>query len=282
MSVSNVSKGVDDVNKYCKTVGIIFLVLGVIHIILSGVLSAWWGAMLIVLGILALSYRSKIMIILVGVALILVGVLNISDSILYEINAFWLVFGVLQIIWGVQELIRYKQTKENPKYVIKKESKNFLVRYLLIIFFILSIVIFSAEIIFADRLSYLSPTLAIISFFVEIFIFIVTFVLSIINLSRYNKKVLSAFSLILSLIFFLVYLSGFFYGLIMGGLADFSEDEIQSMTTYCDNLCIEKINDSYEYYQVDYDEIKEIPLCYCLDSNQEYLLDEEIPSSAYE
>lgn len=281
MGISKVSKGVENVNNYCKTVGIIFLVLGVIHIILSGVLSSWWGVMLILLGILVLSYRSKIMIIIVGSALILVGILNISDSILYEIDAFWLVFGVLQIIWGVQELIRYKHTKENPRYIIKKESKNHLVKYLLIIFFVLSIIVFLSEIIFVNNIASLNPTLAIILFCAELLIFITTFVLSIINLSRYNKKVLAAFSLILSLTFFLVYLSGFFYGLIMGGLADFDDEQIQNMVTYCDNLCIEKINDSYEYYQIDYDEIKEIPLCYCLDYNQEYLLDEEIPASVY-
>ena len=68
----------------------------------------------------------------------------------------------------------------------------------------------------------------------------------------------------------------------MGSLSDFTETQIAAMNSYCDNLCYDSGNLEYEYYLVDYNYVKEKPICYCLDVNKEFLFDEDIPSSAYE
>ena len=105
------TKQIKDINEYCKMVGLIFIGLGVLHIILSSFLSAWWGGLLIILGIISVSYRKRVIILVVGITLIIVGLLNIS-ILIYEVNTFWLILGVFQIIWGIQELKRYSRGLE--------------------------------------------------------------------------------------------------------------------------------------------------------------------------
>ena len=102
---------------------IIVIILGVIHILLSAVLSAFWGTVLIILGIVAVSYRVKGIILLVGIALVVVGVMNVLSTLAY-FSGLWLVLGALQIYWGIQEILRYKRVRENPKYAIKKRGKK--------------------------------------------------------------------------------------------------------------------------------------------------------------
>ena len=75
------SEPIEDINNYCKTVGIVLIGLGILHIFLSGILDAYWGIILIIIGIISLFYRKKPMLIVFGVALILVGLLNISNVI---------------------------------------------------------------------------------------------------------------------------------------------------------------------------------------------------------
>jgi len=113
---------VKDINKYCKQVGLILIGLGILHIILSEFLDAYWGVLIIVIGVIALLYRRRSIILVVGIALIVVGLLNILGS--YDVNVFWSIFGILQIVWGIQELRRYGKTKENKKYAKKKDLKR--------------------------------------------------------------------------------------------------------------------------------------------------------------
>lgn len=100
-----------DINQYCKTSGIIMIALGVIHIMLSGFLSSIWGYFLILAGIFSLIYRRKAIVMLVGIMLIFVGLLNITDSIIYGINFLWFILGGFQIYWGIQEIIKYTKIK---------------------------------------------------------------------------------------------------------------------------------------------------------------------------
>ena len=60
-----------------------------------------------------------------GILLILVGILNLLNYAisLGEVSGFWGIFGVFQIIWGIQEINRFRRTKENPKYDIKEKNK---------------------------------------------------------------------------------------------------------------------------------------------------------------
>lgn len=96
------------IEKEVRTMGIIFIVLGFIHIALSSVLWAAWGVVLIIVGIIAIINLSKNMIRVLGIMLIVIGVMNfISFTII------WMVVAVVQIIWGIQELDRfYKMEKK--------------------------------------------------------------------------------------------------------------------------------------------------------------------------
>ena len=119
------AKPVVNVSKYCRYRGIIIIVLGILHIFLLEFLDLYWGGILIIIGLIALIYRSKNMIVIFCGGLILVGILNIR-SIIYSGGCWWLLFGIIQIAWGIQELGRYKTPKENPKYRDgKKEDKKY-------------------------------------------------------------------------------------------------------------------------------------------------------------
>jgi len=103
-------KNSDILKKDLKGWGISLLAIGVLSIIFSSMLDPVWGVVLIVLGIINLLIRHRAMFIINGLALIFIGVLNIL-SVLGASSGFnfWMGFGVFQIIWGVQEIKKYKR-----------------------------------------------------------------------------------------------------------------------------------------------------------------------------
>lgn len=112
-----------DLEREIRNIGIAFIVLGVLHFILSGFLEPTWGIVLIFFGVLAFFYRSRKMLLIFGLLLILVGVLNLLSSV-YEVSIFWILFGVLQIYFGIQVINRYKKVKENPRYVVQRKNQK--------------------------------------------------------------------------------------------------------------------------------------------------------------
>lgn len=98
--------------KELKRWGIGLIILGIIHFVLSGYLSIVWGIFIIILGILNLIIMKRGMFIANGAALILIGILNAAGSVGQTSGGppFWLIFGVMQIIWGVQEIIKYAKS----------------------------------------------------------------------------------------------------------------------------------------------------------------------------
>jgi len=250
MGIFGNSKPIKDINKYCKNVGLIIIALGVLHLILSGFLSGTWGFLLIIIGIIALAYRSKTMIIIFGVALILVGTLNIIN-IIYEVSGIWLILGIFQIGWGIQELRRYKKTKENPKYIPnkvnkRKEKKGFVWCSLRISFWIM---IATWIIISIND----NPLISVIDI-LWIASMVFTFVVSIIHLTKYKKKAFAIVSLILSSIAMLLFLIGFFGGIMespssldssLPGTMIFNETNETILEGYYDTLSFEIYENSY-------------------------------------
>lgn len=96
--------------KDLKGWGISLLAIGVLSIVFSSVLDPIWGVVLIVLGILNLLIRHRAMFIVNGLALIFIGVMN-AISVFGSGSGFnfWLMFGVFQVVWGVQEIKKYKR-----------------------------------------------------------------------------------------------------------------------------------------------------------------------------
>jgi hypothetical protein len=78
--------------------GVGLIVLGGLHFVLKGILDPTWGVVLLIVGGLNMLVSHKAMFILNGICLILVGFMNMAGG------GGWKFFGVMQIIWGVQEM----------------------------------------------------------------------------------------------------------------------------------------------------------------------------------
>ncbi len=96
----------DAMKKDIRRWGIWLIILGIIHFIAAGYLDPVWGGIIIIIGILNLCIRRRGMFIVNGAALILVGIMNISGSLLDGFGG-WTVFGVLQLVWGAKEIKKF-------------------------------------------------------------------------------------------------------------------------------------------------------------------------------
>lgn len=133
-----------------------------------------------------------------GILLILVGILNLSNYVisLEEVSGFWGIFGIFQIIWGIQEINRFRRTKENPKYDIEEKNKiGFVWHGLRFGFTFMTgcwiLNIFLLRFIFSEETN---AYLIFYLFWIASVIF--TFVLSIIHLNKYKHKALAIISLV--------------------------------------------------------------------------------------
>jgi hypothetical protein len=274
-----------DLDKEVRNIGIALIVLGVIHFILSQFLDFTWGFVLIAVGTVALFYRSRKMLLTFGILLIIVGVLNISSYAitLEATSGFWGIFGIVQIVWGIQEINRFRKTKENPKYEIKEKIKKGFVWYglragfwTMIGCWFLSIVVTIPEDTFVDWL-FLIVWIASVIF---------TFVVAIIHLTKHKQKGLAITSLVLSSWLILMFLVGIILG--ATGYYDYTdydysenltEQQTQELVDYIDNFCSISCQGLENVYTYDYayDEESDEVFCYCLDENYDIILQKIVP-----
>jgi len=119
-----------NLSKELRNSAIILITLGLLHFILSDFLDFTFGFILIAIGIITFFYRSRKMLLVFGILLILIGILNILavviSSMSYDVGLsyFWLIFGCFQIYIGIMQINRFKKTKENPEYVVKKKRSK--------------------------------------------------------------------------------------------------------------------------------------------------------------
>ncbi len=196
-----------DLDKEVRNIGIALIVLGIIHFVLSQFLDFTWGFVLIAVGVISLFYRSRKMLLTFGILLIVVGVLNISTyAIALEEAGFWGIFGIIQIVWGIQEIKRFRRTKENPKYEIKEKIKKGFVWYGLRAGFWTMIGCWAISIFLSgEEIFYFAFWL----FWIASVIF--TFVLSIIHLTKYKQKALAVTSLVFASFLILTAIIGLVY-----------------------------------------------------------------------
>ena len=81
------------------------LVIGVIHIVFLEFLDPIWGGILIAIGISCLFIKRRGMYIVIGIALILAGIMNI----LFTGFGGWTIFGVFQIGLGIHQIRRFSK-----------------------------------------------------------------------------------------------------------------------------------------------------------------------------
>ena len=103
-------KPLPEMRESLRNWGIGLIILGIAHLVLTKFLDPIWGSIIIVLGILNLLIRKRGMFIANGTALLFVGLMNILGVVLPDSGASgWALFGVLQLIWGVAEIRKFKR-----------------------------------------------------------------------------------------------------------------------------------------------------------------------------
>jgi len=185
-----------DLNKELKITGIILIILGLLHFILSGFLDFTWGLVLIPIGVIALFYRSRKMVLILGILLILLGVwnfyINIENSIHGSSSTFVTLLSFFQIYWGIKEIIRFRKIKENPKYLVKETNKKGFVWYALRVGLVLIILDWLLTRIFSSRIQSFFTNLSfanvILLVSLEGALFFFVLIMSIISLVKYKKK----------------------------------------------------------------------------------------------
>jgi hypothetical protein len=103
-----------DLNVTLRNWGIALIILGIVHLFLISFLDPVWGFVIILLGVVNLLVKKRAMFIANGIALVLVGLMNILSSLLLDGGgSTWVGIGLLQLFWGVQEIRKYKKYKND-------------------------------------------------------------------------------------------------------------------------------------------------------------------------
>jgi len=95
-----------------KRWGIGLIGIGLLHFVLAHILSSIWGVVLIITGLLNLFINKRIMFLLNGFLIIIAGLSNMVVAGQLEINfiGVWVLI-VMQIVWGLREIQKYKKYK---------------------------------------------------------------------------------------------------------------------------------------------------------------------------
>lgn len=228
-------KDVPDIDVALRKWGVGLIILGVIHLFLTQVLNPVWGGLIIILGILNLVIQKKEMFIANGIALLLVGIMNIMGSLLPDFgNISWIVFGIVQVYWGIREIQKYNvykkeeivETKDASEPIVdseisKKRHSGFGISsfsifcfafLLMIITFTLTVIYGPLDPDFVDEQS----TLVVIIGFSWLFNALITLVgigLGITGLfQKDKKKIFAVLGVILNFIIFIILLPMFLQG----------------------------------------------------------------------
>jgi hypothetical protein len=109
----------EEMKRELRNWGVGLLLIGIVSMALAQVFDPIWGGLLVILGVVTLIVRKRGMFIVIGIALILVGVMNILGTLIMmsaeEATPGWAIFGGFQIYWGIKEIIKFgKYRPEQP------------------------------------------------------------------------------------------------------------------------------------------------------------------------
>ena len=110
METANTETPRDQMRRDIRGWGLALIVLGGIHILLSGFLDPIWGGIIIVVGVSCLIIRQRGMYILLGAMLVIVGIMNI----LFTQLGGWTAFGVFQIGFGIHQARKFWRYGTQP------------------------------------------------------------------------------------------------------------------------------------------------------------------------
>ena len=100
-------KTAQELKNELRSWGIGLIILAFFQFIFAGFLDPMWGIMIGILGVLNLLIPYRGMFIVNGIVLIIAGILNASAG------GGWKFFGMLQFIWGIQEMRKYREYTNN-------------------------------------------------------------------------------------------------------------------------------------------------------------------------
>ena len=118
-SSNNTTVAHDAMLRSLKSNGYWLLGLGVLHIILSGRLSASWGVLLIIVGIASFIFHSASMFIIYGITLIWASISNIIGF-----SVEWMIFAFVQIYFAVTIFMAYRKYHKVEKEYLTEISQN--------------------------------------------------------------------------------------------------------------------------------------------------------------
>jgi hypothetical protein len=80
------------------------ILIGFAHILFASFLNPTWGVILIILGIITLTIKTRSMFLVLGLGLWVAAFNNFSSG-----NFdFWTLFGIMQIYWGIKEITKFR------------------------------------------------------------------------------------------------------------------------------------------------------------------------------
>ena len=100
-----------------ESLGVGLIGSGIIQVVFISAGTEFWGMFLIVVGLFIILFKKRGMFIVVGICLILAGIINFFISIIFILSQvdvdfqgfLWLILGVFQFSWGIQELRKYRK-----------------------------------------------------------------------------------------------------------------------------------------------------------------------------
>ncbi len=116
----------------------------------------------------------------------------------------------------------------------------------------------------------------LVAFGLIFLVLVFNFITSIIHLTKHKEKGFAITSLVISVLFVFIMLISFLIGA-FSRPADYEIDLEESIDLFCQNFCTGV--DKVESYNYKYDDTTESIICYCLDENDEIILQKSLPSS---
>jgi hypothetical protein len=101
---------VEEMRKDLQGWGFGLIIVGIASLIFHNFLDPVWGVIIIIIGIITLAVQSRGMYIVIGISLIIVGLLNMLGG------GGWFAFGIVQIVIGITELIKYGKYADAQYY----------------------------------------------------------------------------------------------------------------------------------------------------------------------
>lgn len=114
-----------NVKKICKDWGIGLIIAGIIAFLFPNTLSTSFGIFAILLGVIALVFRAKWVIAMIGAVIVLVGAWNIIIVLIYESQYGFLILGIVQVLIGIGALNEYHNIIEGKNISPPKSNKTF-------------------------------------------------------------------------------------------------------------------------------------------------------------